>query len=72
MNVEMNETVVLIVVLVVALALIYQPICGLVAATIASRKQRNNAEFFFLTLLMLGPLGVAVAILAAPGESEGG
>jgi hypothetical protein len=65
-----RETYILIAVLLYALTAIYQLVCASVSATIASRKNHNRVVFFFLSLLMLGALGVAVAVLVPPAEAE--
>jgi hypothetical protein len=44
----------------------YWFVCGIVAGAIAVDRDRSFWGFFFLTFLFLGPLGIAVALLAAP------
>ena len=63
-----TELWVLVTVLVVTASAIYQLICASVLATIASSKNHNRFVFFILTLLMLGPLGIAVAVRVPPAE----
>ena len=43
--------------------------CASVAASIAGQKKYNRAVFFGLALLMLGPLNIAVVLLAPPPET---
>jgi CHASE2 domain-containing sensor protein len=50
--------------------LAYLLICAFVGANIAGAKNHNRANFFFWSLLMLGALGVAVAVLVPPAEPE--
>jgi hypothetical protein len=49
------------------LLILYDILCAIVSAVIASTKYRSGIGFFFLSLLFLGPLAVGVAVLAAPG-----
>lgn len=66
-----TQTWILITVLVVTTSAIYQLICASVSATIASTKNHSRIGFFMLTLLMLGPLGIAVAVLVPPATDLG-
>jgi hypothetical protein len=56
--------------LIFAAFLAYWVICALVGANIAGAKNHNRVNFFLWSLLMLGALGVAVAILVPPAEPE--
>jgi len=45
-------------------------ICAVIAAAIAADRDRSSLGFFCLTFFLLGPLGVAVAVLATRGELD--
>ncbi|MDT5091908.1 MAG: hypothetical protein QOH60_1271 [Mycobacterium sp.] len=59
----------MLIILGVLVTTIYQLICAGVASSIAAQKKYNRAVFFVLALLMLGPLNIAVALLAPPQET---
>jgi hypothetical protein len=44
--------------------------CALTAGIIATDKYLNGVKFFCIGLFILGPLTVAVALLAAPGQPK--
>lgn len=43
-------------------------VCALVASGIADGKHRNGFGWFLATLVWLGPLGLAAALVVEPGE----
>jgi DNA-directed RNA polymerase subunit RPC12/RpoP len=45
-------------------------ICAVAAAAVAADRDRSSIGFFCLTFFLLGPLGVAVAVLATRGELD--
>jgi DNA-directed RNA polymerase subunit RPC12/RpoP len=45
-------------------------ICAVIAAAIAADRDRSSLGFFCLTFFLLGPLGVAIAVLATRGEMD--
>jgi DNA-directed RNA polymerase subunit RPC12/RpoP len=49
---------------------VYMLLCAVVAAAIASDRNRSAVGFFFATLFFLGPLGVGIALLATRGELD--
>jgi hypothetical protein len=64
------NVVVMLIVLGVLVTAVYQLTCASVAASLAAQKKYNRAVFFVLALLMLGPLNIAVALLAPPQEAD--
>jgi DNA-directed RNA polymerase subunit RPC12/RpoP len=50
--------------------IVYWFVCGITAGVIADYRNRNGIGFFFATLFFLGPLGIAVAMLAPRGELD--
>ena len=44
--------------------------CAITAGIIATDRYLNGVAFFWIGLLILGPLTVGVALLAAPGQPQ--